>query len=126
MRPFLRHCRFSSFVALAAALAQLWLGTLHASPLASTYCGDGSSGRSAALLQQLPPELRLPLERLDGSAAADCELCALTCAAVLPSAVAVAEPAALRPVVPAMAGAPSSPRAPRLALPPARGPPTTR
>lgn len=125
MPSTLRH-RLSSLVAVGAALAQLWLGTLHASPLAATYCGDGSSGRSVALLQQLPPELRLPLERLDGSPTADCELCALACAAALPSAVAVAEPATLRPVVPAVAGTPSSPRAPRLALPPVRGPPATR
>lgn len=115
-----------SLVALAAALAQLWLGTLHASPGAMAYCGDGSSGRSAALLQQLPPELRLPLERLDGATASDCEVCALACAAVLPTSAAIAEPPALRPVVPAVAGAPSSPRAPGLALPPVRGPPATR
>lgn len=125
MRPFLRH-RLSSFVALAAALAQLWLGTLHANPLAATYCGDGNSGRSIALLQQLPPELRLPLERLDGSPAADCELCALACAAVLPSTVATVESPVLYAVAPVVAGAPSSPRAPRLALPPVRGPPATR
>lgn len=118
--------RTSTLLALCAALAQLWLGTLHASPLAATYCGDGSSGRSTALLQQLPPELRLPLERLDGSPTPDCELCALAGAAVLPSTVAVAETPALRPVVPAVAGTPSSPRAPGLALPPVRGPPATR
>ncbi|MEQ1438967.1 hypothetical protein AAG565_06370 [Fontimonas sp. SYSU GA230001] len=122
----LRTRRLLSLLALWAALAQLWLGTLHARMGSGTFCGDGSTGRSAALLRQLPPELRLPLDRLDRAAQPECTQCALGCS------VAVPPPAAARlPVIP-VASVPRPPTAPAdvpvrgVLLPPSRGPPATR
>lgn len=122
----LRARRLLPLLALWAALAQLWLGTLHASMGNAAFCGDGSAGRSAALQQQLPPELRLPLDRLDGGAPADCELCALGCGAALPVRIATLQWPALAPDMPPAAALPAHPAAKPVLPPPPRGPPATR
>lgn len=124
--PILRHHRLLFLLALCAALAQLWLGTLHASMGAASVCGDGSAGRAAALQQQLPAELRLPLDRLDRAAQPECAQCALGCSVALPPSagttagddrVAVAAPVNVSPVAPS---------ARKVLPPPSRGPPATR
>ncbi|TJY56262.1 hypothetical protein E4T66_20100 [Sinimarinibacterium sp. CAU 1509] len=123
--PILRRHKILSALALWAALAQLWLGTLHASMAGAAFCGDGSAGRAAALQQQLPPELRLPLERLDGTPQADCKLCALSCSAALPAPAAIADWPKPAPLATSVA-LPAHPSVGPVPLPPPRGPPATR
>ncbi|MFA5941829.1 MAG: hypothetical protein WC809_20970 [Sinimarinibacterium sp.] len=124
--PILRRHGILSSLALWAALAQLWLGTLHANMGTAAFCGDGSTGRSAALQQQLPPELRLPLERLDRAAQPECEQCALGSGGALPPSTAATMRADRAAVVQSVAASPVQVSAHEILLPPSRGPPATR
>ncbi len=80
-----RSNRFAPLLALLAALMQLWLGAVHGSMIGGLYCGDGNVGRSAALMAQLPPELRgLTADRSTSTSGVDCKLCAPLCSPALP------------------------------------------
>lgn len=125
MRALPRRHRLVRLTALCAVLAQLWLNAAHAGVGMLTFCGDGSPDRSAALIAQLPPELRLPLDTLEGALQADCRQCAPLCCPALPAA----DPAPLLlpdgtpPEAQARTPAPTHLRVAR--LPPARGPPAS-
>jgi hypothetical protein len=120
-----RAHRILSSLALWAALAQLWLGTLHASMGTAVFCGDGTAGSSAELQQQLSPELRLPLDRLD-AAQPECAQCALGCSVAPPPAAATTvQPDRVAMAVPVRVS-PSDARAHKALPPPSCGPPAAR
>lgn len=123
--PSQRRHRLPFLLVLWAALAQLWLGTLHAGMGAAAFCGDGSAGRSAALQQQLPPELRLPLDRLD-AAQPECAQCALGCSVAPPRSAATTVQQDRVAVAAPVEASPGDAPVRKVLPPPSRGPPATR
>lgn len=111
-------------LALLAALMQLWLGAVHGSMIAGLYCGDGNVGRSAALMAQLPPELRLlTADRGAATSGVDCKLCAPLSSPALPSTAIALDLTRFTHAAAVITSAPLTPAPQHSLRPPVRAPP---
>jgi len=119
-----RRSRPLTALALLAALMQLWLGAAHGLMRDGLYCGDGNVGRGAALIAQLPPELRfLAADRGVTSAQADCKLCAPLCSPAVPATDIALELSGGTQPASIVTLAPQAPTPQHTLRPPVRAPP---